>query len=122
MKKISILLVAISLVLFAACNGRVDNETNPEITSVEDIPSSTEATVSVVISEFEFIPDELTINAGENVTWKHDDKVTHTIIFQGFESGNMKRGDTFTHTFDSPGTYEYYCSIHPAMRGVITVK
>lgn len=122
MKKTLIVLTLISVLFLTACSSPADTETTPEESSIQNISTPTEATTSVDILEFKFVPDTLEINVGESVIWEHNDKVTHKIVFPAFESDNMERGDTFTHTFDTSRTYEYYCSIHPTMRGVIVVK
>jgi plastocyanin len=85
-----------------------------------------------------FQPEEIEIAVGETVTWVHDDAPTHTVTSGevteggagvsaspdgGFASGELSKGDTFAHTFEEPGTYPYFCEIHPAtMRGVVTVS
>ena len=81
---------------------------------------------TVIIKDFAYMPQELNIDAGTIVTWKHDDKVVHDVVATNppgsFANENMQRGDKFTFTFSEPGEYEYYCSIHPSMRGKIIVK
>ncbi len=85
-----------------------------------------------------FRPANLTIKAGESVTWKQTDPGFHTVtsgtVEQGaagvtpkpdgkFDSGELATGKSFTHQFTAPGTYPFYCEIHPAtMTGTITVK
>lgn len=83
-------------------------------------------------------PADLTIKAGDSVTWKQTDPGFHTAtsgtVEQGaagvtpmpdgkFDSGQLATGKTFAHQFTEPGTYQFYCEIHPAtMHGTITVK
>jgi plastocyanin len=78
----------------------------------------------VEISDNAFSPSALTVPVGSTVTWKNDDPYAHTVTMQGtngFDSGNLGSGKTFSETFTTPGTYTYSCSIHPSMIGTITV-
>lgn len=75
-----------------------------------------------------FAPSSFTVKAGASVTWVNRDTVTHTVTStsipsgaKSFDSGNFPYGYTFTVTFNTPGTYQYYCSIHPIMTGTIVV-
>jgi plastocyanin len=78
----------------------------------------------------QFDPPDVTIKAGETVTWTNDEGVAHDVDktsgpgpqFNSGPEGGMMEGDTFEHTFDQPGTYEYICRVHaPGMAGTITV-
>lgn len=87
-------------------------------------PSSADASESrdqVSISGMQFSPATLTINAGDSVTWQHQDRMPHTVVGEGFASATMNGGNTFTHTFDQPGEYAYQCSLHPGMQGKVVV-
>jgi plastocyanin len=78
----------------------------------------------VEIKDNAFSPASLTVSAGSTVTWKNEDPYAHTVTMQGtngFDSGSLDTGKTFTETFTTPGTYNYVCSIHPSMTGTITV-
>ena len=78
---------------------------------------------SVSIQGFAFNPATLTIKAGTTVTWTNEDSASHTITSAGFfDSGTVATGQTFSKTFDQPGTYNYACSIHPSMKGKIIVE
>jgi plastocyanin len=78
----------------------------------------------IVMKNFDYSPMMLTVKAGTMVTWKNLDGEPHTIVgLDGaFRSGALDQGDTFSHTFDKPGIYEYICSIHPKMRAEIVVQ
>ncbi|HEX9318206.1 MAG TPA: cupredoxin family copper-binding protein [Nitrososphaeraceae archaeon] len=78
-----------------------------------------------------FDPNPIEINAGDSVTWTNDDNEVHTVtsgsqdasnIGQEFDSGTLASGQSFTHKFDKPGTYEYFCSFHESMTGKVIVK
>lgn len=77
----------------------------------------------VMISDFAFAPNVVTLNVGDSVLWKHDDVAAHDVVSAGlFKSPFFERGGNFSFKFEKAGTYEYYCSIHPAMKGTVVVK
>jgi plastocyanin len=78
---------------------------------------------AVTIKGFAFGPDDLTVKAGTKVTWTNDDSTKHKIKSDdgSFDSDDLSQGDTFEHTFDTAGSFPYICSIHPSMKGTITV-
>ncbi|HEV7864814.1 MAG TPA: plastocyanin/azurin family copper-binding protein [Acidimicrobiia bacterium] len=78
---------------------------------------------TVVIRGLAFNPAEINSRVSEDVVWNFDDKgVAHTVTADdgSFDSGKMTDGE-FKHAFDKPGTYGYHCSIHPDMKGMVTV-
>ena len=81
---------------------------------------STSSTVAII--KFAFMPTETTIKKGTEVTWTNEDSVAHDVTSQGFKSELLKQGDTFSYTFSEPGEYQYYCSLHPSMKGKIIVE
>ena len=109
--------VLLMLFIVAGCSGSsTSNDTN---TSTGKKASET-ATVS--IKDFAFNPDSVTVSVGGTVTWKNNDSATHTIKGRDFESENLKPGDSFSQTFEKVGTFDYSCSIHPAMTGKVVVE
>ena len=78
----------------------------------------------VTIDNFSFTPPEITVKAGTTVTWVNQDDVPHTVASNDkkFKSKALDTGDKFSFTFNDPGTYEYYCSVHPKMTAKVTVK
>jgi plastocyanin len=86
---------------------------------LEETPAMSEqAAVKLVNSEF--TPKELTVKVGTTVVWTSEDNPTHTITADdgSFDSGRIRKGDTFSHTFTQAGEYPYYCAIHGAPGGV----
>ena len=81
---------------------------------------------TVVIDNFSFSPAQLSVAAGSTVTWENHDDMPHTIVDDAtpreFKSAPLDSGDHFSQTFTKPGTYKYFCSIHPHMTGTIVVK
>jgi plastocyanin len=79
---------------------------------------------SVMIMDYAFTPADLTIPVGTTVVWTNMDAAPHNVVSTDggpLESDTLQTGDTFEFTFTEPGTYEYFCSIHPDMVGTITV-
>jgi plastocyanin len=72
------------------------------------------------MKSFSFVPATLTISAGTTVTWTNNDPVNHTVTADNgsFDSGVVLPGDSFSFTFNTPGNYLYYCSIHGGPGGV----
>ena len=83
-----------------------------------------EAAPSVHIDNFTFTPQEITITRGTTLTWVNDDDIPHTVAATGraFRSKAMDTEQKFSFTFTEPGTYEYFCSLHPHMQGKVIVK
>jgi Plastocyanin len=89
-------------------------------TSGSDTPNANE----VVIDNFSFKPALLNVKAGTKVTWINHDDEPHTATDDDkrFNSKTLDTNDQFSFTFTEPGTYNYYCALHPKMRGQIVVK
>src|ERR1700680_472957 len=77
----------------------------------------------VVVENFSFAPATTAVPVGSTITWTNRDDVPHNIVSteQKFKSPVLDTDEKFTHTFDAPGTYKYYCSIHPKMTGEVVV-
>lgn len=87
-----------------------------------------------------YVPKKATVSVGETVTWKNQDTEGHTVTSglgagiqsvqtneQGkpdgiFDSGLFQPGDSWSRTFYNPGTYNYFCTIHPWMEGIVVVS
>jgi plastocyanin len=78
----------------------------------------------VTIKEFAFHPKTLEISAGSTVTWTNADGDTHTVTSSNgaFTSPALDSGETFSQTFTAPGTYNYFCALHPHMTAQVIVK
>jgi amicyanin len=81
--------------------------------------------VKVAIANYAFAPAALTVKVGQTVTWTNEDSAPHTVTVasgpQTFSSPELKKGDTYSFTFTRPGTYSYYCAVHPSMTAAVTV-
>lgn len=71
-----------------------------------------------------FAPADLIVDKGTTVTWSNEDSTTHTVTADSkvFNSGNMSKGQNFGYTFNESGAIDYACTIHPSMKGKVTVK
>jgi plastocyanin len=78
----------------------------------------------IAIADFAFAPDVTEVDAGTKVTWRNEDPAEHTVTATDadFESNNLAQGESFSFTFDQPGTYAYRCVIHPEMEGTVNVR
>jgi LPXTG-motif cell wall-anchored protein len=77
------------------------------------------ASVSAV--DFRFQPQTVTITAGESVTWTNNGQSPHTATGSGFNSGNLNPGQSYSHTFNTAGTFAYHCIYHESQGMVGTV-
>jgi amicyanin len=79
--------------------------------------------VAVKIGNFTFGPKELKVKAGTTVTWTNEDDIPHTIVSpNNFRSKVLDTDGTYAFTFTTPGTYTYFCSLHPHMTGTVVVE
>jgi len=83
-------------------------------------PAGTE----VKIDNFSFTPQAITVKAGTTITWTNRDDIPHTVVSdeQLFKSKTLDTDDKFSTTLTKPGTYSYFCSIHPKMTGKVIVE
>jgi plastocyanin len=108
-------LVAFSMFTFFAATARIDSHAE----------NAAPAAVEVKIDNFAFAPDTLTVVPGTTVKWINRDDIPHTVVSEDkttFKSKAMDTDEFFSHTFDKPGTYTYFCSIHPKMVAKLVVK
>jgi plastocyanin len=94
--------------------------------AITDLPleqESAAATRDVVVDNFSFSPETAAVPAGTTVTWTNRDDAPHKIVSteQKFKSPVLDTDERFSFRFDAPGTYKYFCSLHPKMTGQIIV-
>jgi plastocyanin len=82
------------------------------------------ASVAVSIENYSFTPDPITIAAGTTVVWTNHDEVIHSVVSSDhlFASPDLEANQQFAFTFKKAGTYPYFCSTHPEMKGRVIVK
>jgi plastocyanin len=94
--------------------------------AITDLPLEAEGTAGsgeVSIDNFSFSPVAASVPVGATVTWTNRDDIPHIIVSteQQFKSRVLDTDDRFSHRFDTPGTFKYFCSLHPKMTGQIEV-
>jgi len=79
---------------------------------------------AVKIDNFSFGPADITVQAGTTVTWTNNDDVPHVVASddKAFKSKALDTDDRFSFTFTKPGTYNYFCAIHPKMTAKVVVQ
>ena len=96
--------------------------------AITDLPLEADAPIAAAheigIDNFNFAPGKASVPVGATVTWTNHDDVPHNVVSteQKFKSATLDTDGKFTHLFDAPGTYKYFCSIHPRMTGEIVVS
>ena len=100
------LILILALLLITSCTTQNTVQSNP---------------LEINIQNFAFTPNELTIKAGDIVTWINNDNAPHTVTSDEFNSGNLNPEQSFSYTFSEPGDYEYHCNFHSGMKGRIKV-
>jgi plastocyanin len=134
------MLVSASLLLLNGCSdsleakpkgatapGNQDTATQPvKIAPATAGADSSAAPNQVTIDNFSFNPKTLTVPVGTKVTWINRDDVPHTATSSAkptvFDSKALDTDEKFSFVFTAPGTYPYFCAVHPHMTGEIVVK
>ena len=83
-----------------------------------------DATNVITIDNFTFTPPELTVAVGTTVKWVNHDDIPHLVVNKDkvFRSKALDTDDSFSYTFASAGTFDYFCGLHPHMVGKVIVK
>jgi len=94
---------------------------SPQTPTQENQPSTPQ---SVSIDNMSYIPATITVKENTLITWTNNDTVAHTVTSDTgiFSSPTLNPGDSFRFTITTAGTYGYYCTIHPNMKGTINVE
>jgi plastocyanin len=98
------------------------NETISSPANETSATASSGKIVDVSIQSFAFEPNSVKISVGDTVKWTNLDSAPHTIKGADFKSESLNKDDSFSYTFTKTGTYDYECSIHPSMKGVVIVE
>jgi plastocyanin len=112
----------------ATAPGNLDSVTRP-VQITPDAPMGSDSSTTpnqVTIDNFAFNPKTLTVPVGTKVTWINRDDVPHTATSAAeprlFDSKALDTDEKFSFVFTTPGTYRYFCAVHPHMTGEIVVK
>jgi plastocyanin len=126
------LAVGVVALVVAGCGGGGGSGSSSTPTAAapaSTAPAAGGSTVKVSMKNIAFDPKTVTVSKGGTVEWTNDDSVNHDVTKKGgpgpdFSSGNgnLAGGDTYKQTFNTPGTIQYVCTIHPGMTGTIVVK
>jgi plastocyanin len=127
MKHIGLAGLLTCIVALAGCGG---GSSSPMSATPTPTPGGTSpTTVSIPLgasaqTTAAYLPDSITVPVGTTVKWTNNDAIGHDVTSQNnlFFSGNMAPGATFSQTFQSAGSFPYYCTIHPGMVGTVTVQ
>ena len=125
-------LVALSLGLVACGGSGSDSSSGAESTSSSEEDSTESETApsgkaakseKVQIVEFTYEPDPVVVQAGGKVIWQNEDSAPHTATADdgSFDTGTIETGKLGSATFKEPGTFTYFCEIHPTMHGTVEV-
>ena len=105
--RIAVLALLVLPLVGAACGG-------------SSAPSTPAVKGTVDVLDNKFTPKEIDVSVGDTVTWDFKGSVNHNVSGPGFNSKTMRSG-TFTHQFNSAGSYNYVCTIHAGMKGEVVV-
>jgi len=111
--------------LLAACSSSGGSHPGGSSGAGSSTGSSTagSSATTVDVKGYAFNPGNITVAKGATVTWKFEDPTKHNVTSttNAFESADIESG-SYSHTFNTAGTYSYICSIHQFMKGTVTVK
>jgi plastocyanin len=93
----------------------------PRTVPVADVHAA--ASSGVTIKNFAFSPGTTSVSVGDTITWTNQDSAPHTATASdgSFDTGILQKGKSGSHTFTKAGTFAYICSVHPSMKGTVTV-
>jgi plastocyanin len=92
---------------------------------MNDANTGTAKENKIEIKDFAFNPQTITVKSGEKITWINRDEEPHTVVSVGKQfkkSSALDTDQTYTIVAGAPGTYSYFCSVHPKMTGTIVVE
>jgi plastocyanin len=110
-----LVVVMVVMVLLLAASPNITANTQQAATTAE-----------VKIDNFSFSPTTITVAVGTTVTWTNHDDIPHTVVSsddsKALKSKVMDTDEKFSFTFTKPGTFPYFCSVHPKMTGTVVVQ
>ncbi len=112
-----------TLAIAALAIGFVMVRSSPK-THAAIMQAKTATGVVVKIDNFVFAPGSVSVPVGTTVRWTNNDDVPHTVVSNDktFKSKALDTNEEFTYMFTKPGTYTYFCSVHPKMIGKVVVQ
>ncbi len=126
MRRAAIAILVAGAALLGGCGG------SEETTSTESTPTPAEAeatvaegAVRVAMKDFAFVPENVTVKAGQTITWVNEDTAQHDAVSAGGDgpkSELFNQGGSYSWKAEKAGTIPYVCTVHPGMDGTITVR
>lgn len=112
MRTIFLLVLGITAIwLLSACSGGASAQSAPAAKGVSE----------VLVKDMRYTPGAIEVPAGTTVTWRFQDgQIPHDVKGDAFQSEVLRAG-AFTHTFSTPGSHDYHCTLHPGMTGRVIV-
>lgn len=139
--KYGILFLLLALLAVSGCSGPLQPVSPPATDGQTPVPAALASAVptalsqgsvsanTVMIRDFTFSPETVTVKAGEIVRWENHDSTPHRIMFTdasgrdtNVESSALAPSQSYSRKFNTPGTFPYYCKIHPSMKGNVIVE
>lgn len=123
-------LMAFAFISFAGCGSDSSTGSNNQNPNDPGEPTDQQGPNEVWIEGTTFNVADLEVSAGTTVTWENKSNVSHTVTSgtRGgdaagdlFDSGSIASGETFSHTFEDAGSYDYFCDFHSGMSAEVTV-
>ncbi len=131
---INLLIAIVALVSFSGCLNQGEppqqavnsSGSLPPVSASPDQPKAGTAQPSadqIRINNFAFNPSTITVSPGTSITWTNHDSAPHTVTESSgkFGSQTLNQGQSFSYIFKEPGTFGYYCAIHPSMKAKVVV-
>ena len=115
--------------IFDAGHGRIDHRRNRRNGKIRidrkrnGAQRQAQKAEKVQIVEFTYEPDPVVVQVGGKVTWQNEDTAPHTATADdgSFDTGIIEKGKLGSATFKEPGTFTYFCEVHPTMHGTVEV-
>jgi plastocyanin len=117
--------LVLSAIAFAGVAAAAGYDSAPRPAASQEQKPDQKTGKEVGIDNFSFKPNELVVAAGTRVTWINHDDTPHIVVSvdKHFTSSPaLDTGDQYSYVFDKPGSYEYFCSLHPKMVGRVIVN
>ena len=113
------------LLLISGLGGCAKNEVDTTQGNSPSVTILDAQSQNIKLKNFAFNPSEIIIKKGSVVIWTNEDSYNHDVTSESgdeLNSGILSKGQTYSHTFNQAGTFDYYCTIHPSMKGKIIVE
>jgi plastocyanin len=116
--------VTLGAAAFALGRGVASDSSSTSATTAASASQPQGSATAVVIQDFAFSPETVTVKVGSAITWTNGDGFAHSVKSAdgSFVSQDLQQGQTYSSTFTAPGSYAYVCGIHNSMTGTVVVE